>query len=819
MFKKIISTIVVIAMVIVVLPTFAMSDINNHWANEEISRWDELGVIRGYYDGTFRPDNHITRAEFATIVNRVLDTDQLSDVTFPDVAPNAWYASEIAKAVAAGFMQGDVGGLMRPNDNVTREEAVVMLYRAVNGGGLQNSQNPIGFVDFNDISLWARDAINTFVNTGIITGFPDDTFRPQNYITRAETIVIIDRIGLDAFSADEPQAEPSDVPDEPDEPDEPIIAPPIGGGGGGGGFGTGALPRPAPIVFELPSEIRITPNGFYSIRIVGLSDDTAVTIDEFVDLESFEPNFPGFGAFMIDEINMRIFFQTAWWLEPDSEHILEFTATRGSETLTRQITVIVEEDEWNWNWFESVQITADVFIDTVFEENVSYEMHFYVIEKSTGQVFEGWGFFVDAYGMQSVIEVQLPAGEYEIVVGALSNRHNVDNTFYGTVWQRSLESYNNDIDATGSVPGMPSSGMGRPFLTESAFEFVPSVSLPNIIITQADIDNFHDIGEPKELSPITLVPRTPSSFSVSGTIIAPSGITGMAYVTLRGRINDWMRFPPSDDFGNHFYTQTVKVTLNGTRGVQYRFDNVPSGTYDIIIDADGLELVSSPVVVSRNRTNRNFTLSRSTEEFGRVAGTISIDRAVIYDISVWIGVSKSDFGYLHWGQELTIPRGQTSVNFHSPRLPSGEYIVSLQSWRPLNFDVEYTVQITDSTVQKDFEIPVGYSISGILENWQPFVSPANPLQIRLFKEDVQVSSINVGIGGSTGWRPPPQFAGRYAFIGLESGIYTIQIVSQTREAIPTPPFSIVTSTVLTEREIVVDDADVSGVDFDLSDIE
>ena len=802
MLKKLISSVIVVAMLVSVLPVLAMSDIADHWASNEIQRWTDFGVIRGYDDGTFRPDNHITRAEFVAIINRVLGSTQQSEAEFSDVNPNSWYAVEIAKAVASGYMRGDVGGTMRPNDNVTREEAVVMLFRAFNVTLTQ--QNELEFADNNYISYWAVEAVSAFTNMEIITGFTDNTFRPQNNITRAETVVLIDRVGLNFYLAT----------NRPQTVMPPAIGGGSGGGSGGGNFGGGGnrpqQPQPPiddELVFEIPSEIRVVPWNGYIINILQLSDNAVV---EFNAPEVWTES-GHVDNILIDEIGRQILLRVNWWgAEPDNELTLEFTATRGDETLTRQIKVIIVDSHYSWD--DMINVHTEVILPNINDENAFINYMIWFRDINTGRIYGGrW--------------TQLPIGEFEVIAGGVLQRNN--NSGWPPGGSGGLqESLYDVVDLSafsGGVAPMPPPP--RPFvIPEHEFEFVPSVRPQNVVITQADVDDFQYNWETKELPPITLVSRATRLFSVSGTITAPSGITGTAYVTLQSRLSDFFT-------GDVFYTRTIEIPINGVN-TQYRFDNIPIGVYDIIVDMNQTDIAQISTVLTQNRTNQNITLVEMDREMGRVAGTITIDRAVDFDVTVWVSLSRgysnfvtpdgpgSSWSITYWSQGFVITAGQTSVNFHSIRLPVGEYDIFASAGNTLTSYIGDTIYITNTTIQRNFEFIVGHRISGRVENWQRLTNElmANrpnrwTLSTRLYKDGLVLSGSTIDM-----WpRPsgPWWGGGNFSFNGLDNGTYTIRVILSQWVSGTNANQTIV----LAERELVVNNADIMGVNFNLANVE
>lgn len=165
------------------------TDYDSHWAKESIKASISSGITKGYTDGTFKPDGMITRAEFATIVNRAFGYTAKSEIIFKDVPTEAWYAPEIAKAKSAGYLSGYENGEMKPGNLITRQEVasivskVKILSADVDAAGR--------FSDANTFPSWSRGEIGAVVKSGIMNGYPEGDFRHLKSITRAEAIVTI----------------------------------------------------------------------------------------------------------------------------------------------------------------------------------------------------------------------------------------------------------------------------------------------------------------------------------------------------------------------------------------------------------------------------------------------------------------------------------------------------------------------------------------------------------------------------------------------------------------------------------------------------
>lgn len=175
-----------------VKPSFAFTDIENHWAEKTVSNMQNFKIITGYGDDTFRPDESMTRAEFITVINRMLDLQEESSNYIPDIKRSDWYYSEIRKAIKVGIIEGDLDGATHPEEKITREEAIVILSRAFKLK--KTSTNPKGYSDLNDISSWAKVEVYSAINEGYMNGYEDNSLKPQNPITRAEALTLINRI-------------------------------------------------------------------------------------------------------------------------------------------------------------------------------------------------------------------------------------------------------------------------------------------------------------------------------------------------------------------------------------------------------------------------------------------------------------------------------------------------------------------------------------------------------------------------------------------------------------------------------------------------
>ncbi|SFB02567.1 S-layer homology domain-containing protein [Cohnella sp. OV330] len=158
------------------------------WASAEIQTWQELGLLKGDQNGLVRPNGAVTRAELAAMLNRIYGYEAGRAASFADVPAQAWYAADIAKVAAAGILQGDAAGNATPLANVTREQAAVMLSRALH---LSAASSDGAFADEGQIAAWAKDAVHALQEAGYITGTPAGEFQPKKSLTRAEAVKML----------------------------------------------------------------------------------------------------------------------------------------------------------------------------------------------------------------------------------------------------------------------------------------------------------------------------------------------------------------------------------------------------------------------------------------------------------------------------------------------------------------------------------------------------------------------------------------------------------------------------------------------------
>jgi uncharacterized repeat protein (TIGR02543 family) len=164
-----------------------------HWCYDKIMDFTDKEYITGYDDGTFRPDITVTRAEFVKIVNNFFGfSGSKSNVTFTDVSSDDWFEPYIKEAVARGYIKGYSDGTFRPNTPIKRQDVIVILARILEIDDEEYSKNhKNGLIQYKDRELvedWAYKAVQSYTVHGFIEGNGEDVIRVLENITRAETV-------------------------------------------------------------------------------------------------------------------------------------------------------------------------------------------------------------------------------------------------------------------------------------------------------------------------------------------------------------------------------------------------------------------------------------------------------------------------------------------------------------------------------------------------------------------------------------------------------------------------------------------------------
>lgn len=199
------------AMIVPSVPAMAApSDIAGHWAESVITQWQSKGLIQGYEDGTFKPNNTITRAEFVTLMNNAKGFWSEGSINFSDVKNGSWFYSAVARAVAAGYVKGYSDDSFKPGNTITRAEAAVMIANAARLSA--NEAGAYRFTDVGSIPAWARGSVGAVVAAGYMTGYPDGSFDANASISRAEAVSSLNRmLGGTAYQPTQPTTPTTDT--------------------------------------------------------------------------------------------------------------------------------------------------------------------------------------------------------------------------------------------------------------------------------------------------------------------------------------------------------------------------------------------------------------------------------------------------------------------------------------------------------------------------------------------------------------------------------------------------------------------------------
>ncbi|MNZ74829.1 Endo-1,4-beta-xylanase A precursor [compost metagenome] len=180
----------------------AFKDATGHWAEEAVNEMGSRLVVSGIGDDLYNPNQAITRAEFAAIIVRAMGLKADRGATpFSDVRSSDWYSGAVQTALAYELINGYEDGTFRPQQQITREQAMVMIARAMEMTGLSDQlpaqdANEVlqAYDDAKQVSVWARDSVADVLQAGIITGRSSSQLAPQAFISRAEVAVIVQRL-------------------------------------------------------------------------------------------------------------------------------------------------------------------------------------------------------------------------------------------------------------------------------------------------------------------------------------------------------------------------------------------------------------------------------------------------------------------------------------------------------------------------------------------------------------------------------------------------------------------------------------------------
>lgn len=237
-------------------------DLSGHWAESVMRELQSKKYISGYEDNNLRPNAPITRAEFVTVVNKVLGLSKVETgtvIAFSDVKEDDWFKEAVEIAVSNGYTLGYSDNSFRPNAKITRAEVAVMLSKVLKLDKKVSENEMNQFTDSEEIPRWAAPAIRALTEKSLISGYPDGYFKANNPITRAEAFSVLHK----SYTSDtmiakkEEESKKEEVKTEalkkPESPKKPSTGSNKGGGTGGssgGGSHSSAKAKAIEIVGE-----------------------------------------------------------------------------------------------------------------------------------------------------------------------------------------------------------------------------------------------------------------------------------------------------------------------------------------------------------------------------------------------------------------------------------------------------------------------------------------------------------------------------------------------------------------------------------------
>jgi len=166
---------------------------DDYWARPFILALSQRGVISGFNDGSFRPNQPVTRAEFATFVQQAFgQSSQQNAEPYKDIPADFWAAPSIQAATQTGFLTGYPGNIFRPTQQIPKVQALVALASGLGLPTQSASRQPLPYQDANQIPDWATDAVGAATRAGIVVNHPNpQLLNPSKNTTRAEAAALI----------------------------------------------------------------------------------------------------------------------------------------------------------------------------------------------------------------------------------------------------------------------------------------------------------------------------------------------------------------------------------------------------------------------------------------------------------------------------------------------------------------------------------------------------------------------------------------------------------------------------------------------------
>jgi len=193
--------IMAIAMVVASVAFFSYispATIDDSWASKEIRKWGDKGVFGGSSYENLKPDNLMLKAEFLIVLDNILNLPETEDMTFNDIADDAWYRGHISRCVAAGIISPDEEGNINPTSPIKREEAAVILANVFKLKAKDSNAVNV-YKDADEIDDWALDAMNAMVERGYMIGRTEGKIGAQRLLLWADGVKLIDNVAGDLY--------------------------------------------------------------------------------------------------------------------------------------------------------------------------------------------------------------------------------------------------------------------------------------------------------------------------------------------------------------------------------------------------------------------------------------------------------------------------------------------------------------------------------------------------------------------------------------------------------------------------------------------
>lgn len=248
------------------------ADLKGHWAEGILSEWLNAGTLQGYPDGTIRPDQSILRGEVIALINRSLGLTERADIQFRDLTKENWEYDDVRKAVQAEYVEGYPDETIRTKQSISRQESAVIIARLLNLNIDNNDGPQLHFTDAEQIPEWSIGAIIAVASAGIMEGYLNGSFSPATEIKRSEMIVALHRAIKYAEELDQ-NNEVEEEGNSEDDKGEEVSQPEVPVYPGGGGSTPPQLP-------QLAINSVTAQNGVVEVAL-NRSPDTVPVIEDF----------------------------------------------------------------------------------------------------------------------------------------------------------------------------------------------------------------------------------------------------------------------------------------------------------------------------------------------------------------------------------------------------------------------------------------------------------------------------------------------------------------------------------------------------------